>query len=591
MSNPETTVTDIEEQTKHCRLVGSSMSVYAILTSSDDINDIKAPGLYCREASNLPANWPASYGILTVQKAHGGSIYQTIIDNNGDFYIRSYSTALGWRAWNNYANAVDVRNALAPARGIGIDSSNYSKYLTNANTAPAGRSYFIVSNITSQMISNLPAYGINGYLVTLNTIKDNEHGRIQIFGQKNGPLWYRTETGTGSTYNYSAWSKLAVDSDIASAVANVNARITEIETGYMFVPSEIVIGGLNTSGEIDTSATKRATFSGYIQTAFPCGIEFDAGYAGTICTYDANHVLLTRVNVSGNGKDNYTTVPANTLFRVSIRNNPEVTLSDADLPVIARHCRLLDGNIQAAITVNPLAAKIFKRVGCIGDSYTEGYIKYGSGDAQHLPAYAWPHYMESLTGNVWTNFGVSGSSSKSWMQGGTYSKLSAVQAAGNKCQAYVIGLMLNDSTTSSPNYVAVGTSADIGTDADSYYAYYYKLIAAVHAVNANAPIFCNTCPQTASRLTPYNQAVRDIVAYCKQHSMPVYLCDLAGERYFTRQYYANPIFTTDSLNSHYSTIGYEMMAECYLRVLSDVVVENVTDFQDVHLIDFDEPSN
>ena len=73
--------------------------------------------------------------------------------------------------------------------------------------------------------------------------------------------------------------------------------------------------------------------------------------------------------------------------------------------------------------------------------------------------------------------------------------------------------------------------------------------------------------------------------------MPVYLCDLAGAKYFTRQYYANPIFTSDSLNSHYSAIGYEMMAECYLRVLSDIVVENVTDFQGVHLIDYDVPNN
>lgn len=463
-NSADSTVTDVDEWAHHCHLKWAVSGIAAPLVSTDNLNDIKDVGIYSPSQTPMPSNWPVAegessgaYGVLLVHKASTGAIYQAVLDTGNCFYFRRCSSSGTWNTWTEMAKAATMSNTLMPADTGSVTSNTYATILPDADLASAGRTYFIAASVKSTMTANLPVYEKWGYLVTFKTMTGNAHGLAQIYITKDGELWHRGETGSGTTHNWGSWTSAAAYTDTLAA--------------------------------------------------------------------------------------------------------------------------------------HPLAAKIFKRVGCIGDSYTEGYIKYGSGSAVHLPAYAWPHYMEALTGNIWTNFGVSGSSSKSWMQGGTYSKLSDVQAAGNKCQAYVIGLMLNDSTTNSPNYVAVGTSADIGTDANSYYAYYYKLIATVHAVNADAPIFCNTCPQTASRLTAYNQAVRDIVAYCKQQNMPVYLCDLAGTKYFTKQYYANPIFTTDYLNSHYSTIGYEMMAECYLRVLSDIIIENVTDFQGVHLIDYDMPNN
>ena len=243
--------------------------------------------------------------------------------------------------------------------------------------------------------------------------------------------------------------------------------------------------------------------------------------------------------------------------------------------------------IDTIAQTKALSVKAFRRVGCIGDSYTEGYINIGGGSVTIDKNYAWPHYMESITGNVWTNFGKSGSSCKSWVDGGAYSNLMLVQADGNKCQAYVIGLMINDSDPNAHAYVAVGTPSDIGTEENTYYAYYYRLIQAVHAVNAEAPIFCATCPRTESRFSDYNAAVRRIVTYCQNENLPVFLLDLAGSKYNTTEYYKHPIFSTDYINGHYTAIGYELMAECYVRVISDVINENISSFKNIHLIDYD----
>lgn len=235
----------------------------------------------------------------------------------------------------------------------------------------------------------------------------------------------------------------------------------------------------------------------------------------------------------------------------------------------------------------PLSIKAFRRVGCIGDSYTAGYIKLPGGTATDNPNYSWPHYMEKITGNRYDNFGASGSSSKSWMNGDA--KLNEVQAQGKKCQAYIIGLMLNDAQSSLPNvHTDLGTISDIGTSADSYYRWYYDLVQAVITVNPDAKIFCLTSPNSNTTIQKYNPAVRDIVDYCRNNSQNVFLCDLASDRYYNEAYYKNSIMSTDFTEDHYTAIGYEFMAECLVRVLSDVINENNSDFKNIHKISFDE---
>ena len=236
--------------------------------------------------------------------------------------------------------------------------------------------------------------------------------------------------------------------------------------------------------------------------------------------------------------------------------------------------------------INPLSVNILKRVGCVGDSYTAGFIWTDHNYADY-PQYSWPYFMEKLTGEVWENWGYTGSTSKMWV---TWNDLkNRILGQGNKCQAYVVGLMINDKTLDERKY-PVGVIGDIGTDNDTYYAWYYKVIQLIISVNPNAPIFCNTCPAFENN-DPFNQAVRDIVTYCRNNSQSnVFLCDLASEQYNNEQYYKNKVFETDLINGHYTAIGYEFMAECYKRVISDVIINNVSFFRYLHEIVYDNPS-
>lgn len=235
----------------------------------------------------------------------------------------------------------------------------------------------------------------------------------------------------------------------------------------------------------------------------------------------------------------------------------------------------------------PMLAKCFIVVGVIGDSYTAGYMAYPNVEPYNTyPEYSWVSHMKQLTGKTWINFGKGGSSAKSWVEK-TLGNLDLVQANGNKCQAYVIGLGINDINNASE--CPLGTIEDIATDNNSFYAYYYKLVKALIEVNADAKIFCNTLPKEGNVYNYWNNAIIDIVEHCHNTEMlNVYLCDLASEKYMNERYYLHPIFYNDLENGHYTPLGYEFMAECYIQVLSDVMYDNLDEMKTLFKIPYDQ---
>lgn len=309
--------------------------------------------------------------------------------------------------------------------------------------------------------------------------------------------------------------------------------------------------------------------------------EYSSDLANKVSVFneDRNYIGNTEITDINLIKDEYPTA-CYVVFSILKRNIHTLTSWFDKLP--------LDGE-DTTNYVPILAAKIFRRVGCIGDSYTAGFIKLTSEGLPNntYPLWSWVHYMKNLTGETWENWGKGGSTAKSWIEGAA--NLSQVTAEGNKCQAYVIGLMINDQNSGNPYYTPVGVISDIGTDNNTYFAYYYKLIKKCVEVNSSAKIFCNTCPKSGTSFANYNQAVRDIVAYCHDvEGLNVYLCDLSSDKYMTEEFYGNSIFVDDFIQGHYSPICYEFMAECYLKVMSNVIVENLKEFQDVFLIPYDE---
>lgn len=96
--------------------------------------------------------------------------------------------------------------------GGNINSSNYNEYFTNANNAPINKSYLIETSITSDMISNLPSYGVIGNIITISWLPiiheiDDSSFEIQLYASLNH-LYYRYHNSVIENEGWTDWIDL-----------------------------------------------------------------------------------------------------------------------------------------------------------------------------------------------------------------------------------------------------------------------------------------------------------------------------------------------------------------------------------------------
>jgi len=200
---------------------------------------------------------------------------------------------------------------------------------------------------------------------------------------------------------------------------------------------------------------------------------------------------------------------------------------------------------------------------------TAGYINIGNGVQETNEDYAWPGFMARLTGNEYINCGASGATVLTWQT--TSRGLPKARSAG-VAQAYLVGLGINDTSN-----VTLGTSADIGTDNQTYYGGMSKIVRELNAISPKAKIFLQTMPTNSETRQAYNEAVREIVEAYKD-TYPVHLLDLDA---YKSLYFVSTI-TGDSIGGHYTAIAYQQFAENLRFIWSKYINSHISDFQDVY---------
>ena len=236
--------------------------------------------------------------------------------------------------------------------------------------------------------------------------------------------------------------------------------------------------------------------------------------------------------------------------------------------------------------------KIFKKVGCIGDSWTAGYLDSGAHIYGRSDGYAWTDYMDSPNAE-WVNGGYSGAMTSTYLtdeissNGGGHL---AIENAG-QCQAYIIGLGFNDSRPVESGGLTLGTSSDIGdTSKNTFYSWYSRIVEWAIGLNGDAFIFCQTMypplnngvTDFASRFAPYNEAIREIVAYYQEDNDRIRLLDLEKRS----DLYASLGRGWDVNGRHHGCVGYEFLAECLKSVLGEELANNPALYHDVREIPY-----
>ena len=234
---------------------------------------------------------------------------------------------------------------------------------------------------------------------------------------------------------------------------------------------------------------------------------------------------------------------------------------------------------QNSHNIGSNTASIFNKVVCCGDSYTSGHISTSAQYNETNEDFAWPKYAAHITGNEYVNCGHSGANVLTWQtapRGLPKAKASGVS------QCYIIGLGLNDIAVGTERYVKLGTSADIGTNAQTYYGGYSKIIRELHSISPKAIIFCQTMPMASGLQLQYNDAIRTIVSeYASTYNTKL----LNLNDYDS--YYRMTTVAQNASNGHYTAAGYQQLAQILCYAISDYVNTHPKEFYDVNTIPYD----
>lgn len=467
-------------------------------------------------------------------------------------------------------------------QNIGVDTYVAERLAKNGQLAPE----------FAESMEWLEANGEHDKLYVLNDKTDPNYGMIYA--------WMLTEkeveTGGGYTnlidgtngyikkgYRYSkssqAWKEYTSTENFASIVIPIptSGTITTRVRGmdYNGVYPSIYGGRTNTafSDEFGTAATNTHDENG--DWCFTFTNSTGASYFVTagVLTDDVANVIATvnELIVEGGTEiiTEYAWVSTGFAF---VPADYEGRIIELETKVEELENALDNAVVTANTALNKNTCAIFRKVVCCGDSFTSGHINIGNGATVTNEDYAWPSFLARLTGNEYINCGSSGATVLSWIT--TERGLPKAKTEG-VTQAYIVGLGYNDHSM-----VTLGTTSDIGTENQTYYAGMSRIVRELNAISPKAKIFLLTIPVTYYE--PTNQAIRNIVDAYKDN-YPVHLLDL----YPYKALYSVPSIADDGIGGHYTAIGYQQWAENMRVVWSDYINSHIRDFQDVYQIPYD----
>ena len=202
--------------------------------------------------------------------------------------------------------------------------------------------------------------------------------------------------------------------------------------------------------------------------------------------------------------------------------------------------------------------KMFNKVACIGDSYTEGSIEYKTSDGQNLQSidsrYSYPTQLSKIANIQTVNLGHAGYTTTQW-----YNKYKDTDLSGY--DGAIIFLGIND---------WYGNSETLDTNA------YTNIINKLRTDNKNIPIFCVTITQNySSSACNLNDAIREVAT-----NNNCYIIDLGK--------YSDWGTTSKWLNgSHPNAYGYLHNAEMINSYINYIMENNKSDFYNLSFVGTD----
>ena len=214
--------------------------------------------------------------------------------------------------------------------------------------------------------------------------------------------------------------------------------------------------------------------------------------------------------------------------------------------------------------------QMFHKIAGIGDSLMSGEIVVWNDSTQSKEYidcynYSWLSNLCKNTGSKAVHYSKGGRTAETWLSEFLVDMKSEVE----KPSAYFIALGTNDSNRG----VTLGDEDDCGTNNNTFYGLYSRIIEEVMAFNPNATIFCMSLYfNEGDRSVSFSDAIKKIA---KRYGC--YYVDFLNAH---PEYSNDPSVKNDYVAvGHFTTLGYIRVADNILELVNDILRENARDFR------------
>lgn len=225
--------------------------------------------------------------------------------------------------------------------------------------------------------------------------------------------------------------------------------------------------------------------------------------------------------------------------------------------------------------------RIFRTIGCVGDSLSSGEFESLTADGQSgyhdMYEYSWGQFIARKCGCKVYNFSRGGMTARQYID--TYAAESGFWDKDKACQAYIIALGVNDLIN---EHQEVGSVADINEDwrknVPTFAGRYAVIIQRLKEIQPDAKFFLMTLPR-------HSEEYRAEVQYQDAHAALLYaLAEKFSNTYVLDIRKYGPVYDREFhdrffMSGHMNAMGYIFTAEMVMSYIDYIIRHNMEDFK------------
>ena len=227
-------------------------------------------------------------------------------------------------------------------------------------------------------------------------------------------------------------------------------------------------------------------------------------------------------------------------------------------------------------------ARVFRTIGCIGDSLSSGELESRDKDGNYgyhdYYDYSWGQYMARNAGIKVYNFSKGGMTAKGFVE--SFGENCGVWTDEKKCQAYILALGVNDMYT---KQVELGEISDIDLEnpqnnKPTFAGYYAQIIQKLKVKQPDAKFFLVTLPNGVPDLKgdEHAELLEEMATlFCNTYVINLRKYSPVYDGEFKKKFF---------VGGHMNAAGYILTAQMITSYIDYIVRHNFEDFRQVGFI-------